>query len=146
MLLEDVRRFCLAHSLSDAEQAIDPVRSPGRGPGLARVAPVPHDGWSALIESYAILTRLPAQHRLTHADAFHLLRSDFSAARVAGPKTRDAWSMLRRGSVAPLGGSETYDAMIIDIAREAGAKSLLTFRRRELESLALPGIEIVEPV
>lgn len=100
----------------------------------------------ALIESYAILTRLPAQHRLTHADAFHLLRSDFAAARIAGPKTRDAWSMLRRWSVAPIGGSDTYDAMIVDIAREAGAKSLLTFRRRELEALAIAGIEIVEPV
>ena len=100
----------------------------------------------ALHDAYAILTRLPAQHRLVHADAFHLLRSSFATARVAGPRTRDAWSMLRRWSVAPLGGNDTYDALVVEIARDAGAKSLLTFRRAELERLAVPGIEIVEPV
>ena len=101
---------------------------------------------TALIDAYAILTRLPAQHRLAHADAFHLLRSSFGAARVTGPRTRDAWSMLRRWSVAPVGGSEVYDAQLLEIAKDAGAKTLLTFRRVELERLAMPGIEIVEPV
>jgi predicted nucleic acid-binding protein len=101
---------------------------------------------TALIDAYAILTRLPAQHRLAHADAFHLLRSSFGTARVAGPRTRDTWSMLRRWSVAPVGGSDAYDALLLEIAKEAGAKTLLTFRRSELERLAIPGIEIVEPV
>jgi predicted nucleic acid-binding protein len=107
----------------------------------ALVIPAP-----ALIEAYATLTSLPAQHRLTHADAFHLLRSSFSTAKVPGPKPRDTWSVLRRFSVAPIGGNDTFDAILIDIAQSAGAKSLLTFRRRELEALAIPGIEIVEPV
>jgi predicted nucleic acid-binding protein len=100
----------------------------------------------AVLDAYAILTRLPAQHRLAHADAFHLLRSSFGTARVAGPRTRDAWSMLRRWSVAPIGGSDTYDAQLVEIAKDAGAKTLLTFRRADLERLAIPGIEIVEPV
>lgn len=99
-----------------------------------------------LTESYAILTRLPAQHRLTHADAFHLLRSSFGTARVAGLRTRDTWSLIRRWSVDSIGGSDSYDAMLIDAARQAGAKMLLTFRRAELERLAGTGIEIVEPV
>jgi toxin FitB len=99
-----------------------------------------------LLETYAILTRLPAQHRLPHADAFHLLRSSFSSARVASSKTRDAWSALRRWSVAGIGGTDAHDAQIVEIAKEAGAKSLLTFRRVELERLAISGIEIVEPV
>ena len=100
----------------------------------------------SLVDAYAILTRLPAQHRLQHAEAFHLLRSNFAAARLAGPRTRDAWSLLRRLSVAPVGGSDTYDAQMVEIARDAGAKTLLSFRRVELERLAIPGIEIVEPV
>jgi predicted nucleic acid-binding protein len=100
----------------------------------------------ALVETYATLTRLPAQHRLVHADAFHLLRSSFATARIAGPKTRDTWTMLRRWSVAAVGGTDANDALIVDIAREAGAKTLLTFRKAELERLAIPGIEIVEPV
>jgi predicted nucleic acid-binding protein len=100
----------------------------------------------ALLDSYAVLTRLPAQHRLTHADAFHLLRSSFATARIAAPKNRDAWSALRRWSVNALGGSDAYDAQIVEIARDAGAKTLLTFRRAELERMAISGIEIVEPV
>jgi predicted nucleic acid-binding protein len=111
---------------------------------LARKALVVPAG--ALIDAYAILTRLPAQHRLQHAEAFHLLRSNFATARVAGPRTRDAWSLLRRLSVAPLGGSDTYDAQLLEVARDAGAKTLLTFRRADLERLAVQGIEIVEPV
>jgi predicted nucleic acid-binding protein len=100
----------------------------------------------ALIESYAILTRLPAQHRLPHADAFHLLRSSFATARIAAPKTRDAWSSLRRWSVAAIGGTDAHDALILEIARDAGAKTHLTFRRAELERLAISGIELLEPV
>lgn len=101
---------------------------------------------TAILDAYAILTRLPAQHRLTHADAFHLLRTSFASARVAGPRTRDTWSLLRRWSVAPIGGSDTYDAQLLEIAKDAGARTLLTFRRADLERLAMPGIELVEPV
>ncbi|MDQ3282393.1 MAG: PIN domain-containing protein [Acidobacteriota bacterium] len=100
----------------------------------------------ALVESYSMLTLLPAQHRLAHADAFHLLRSSFATAKVAGPRTRDAWSMLRKWSVAPIGGNDVGDALVIEVARDAGAKTLLTFRREELERFAGQGIELVEPV
>lgn len=105
------------------------------------VIPVP-----SLIESYAILTKLPAQHRLAHADAFHLLRSSFATAHTAAPRTRDTWSMLRRFSVAPTGGNEVYDAVMMQVVVEAGARTLLTFRRRELERLGATGVELVEPV
>jgi predicted nucleic acid-binding protein len=107
----------------------------------ALVIPAP-----VLTESYSLLTRLPAQHRLTHADAFHLLRSSFATALVAGSKTRDAWTVLRRWSVAGIGGTDVFDLAAVEIAQEAGAKSLLTFRKAELERLAVTGIELVEPV
>ena len=100
----------------------------------------------ALIESYALLTRLPAQHRLAPADAFHLLRSSFATARTAAPRTRDTWAMLRRFSVTPVGGNDVHDALLLDVVRDAGAKVLLTFRRKELETLGATGIELVEPV
>jgi len=107
----------------------------------ALVIPAP-----VLLDSYAVLTRLPAQHRLTHADAFHLLRSSFASARIAASRTRDAWSSLRAWSVNGIGGSDAYDAQVVEIARDAGAKTLLTFRKAELERLAIAGIEMVEPV
>ncbi|MBV8517141.1 MAG: PIN domain-containing protein [Acidobacteria bacterium] len=107
----------------------------------ALVLPAP-----VLVESYAILTSLPAQHRLGHPEAFHLLRSNFSSARVVGPRTRDAWSQLRRWSVDAIGGGDAYDAALVDAAIEAGAKTLLTFRVKELERVAGTAIELVEPV
>lgn len=107
----------------------------------ALVIPAP-----VLVETYSILTLLPAHHRLTHADAFHLLRSSFATARIAAPRTRNTWSALRRWSVTPIGGTEVFDAQLLETAKEAGAKSLLTFRRNDLERLAIAGIEIVEPV
>lgn len=106
----------------------------------ALVVPLP-----ALFEAYALLTRLPAQHRLATADAYHLLRSSFGGARIAGLRTRDSWSLLRRWSVAGIGGGDSSDAAVVEAAREAGAKTLLTFRRRDIERLAT-GMEIVEPV
>ena len=107
----------------------------------ALVIPAP-----VLVETYSILTLLPANHRLTHADAFHLLRSSFATAKIAAPRTRDTWSALRSWSVTPIGGTEVFDAQVIEIAKDAGAKSLLTFRRHDLERLAISGIAIVEPV
>jgi len=101
---------------------------------------------SVIVDAYAVLTKLPAQHRLTHADAFHLLRASFGTAKIAGPKTRDTWAILRRWSVGPIGGNDAHDALLVEVARDAGAKSLLTFRRTELERFAVQGIEIVEPV
>jgi predicted nucleic acid-binding protein len=100
----------------------------------------------ALVESYAILTSLPARHRLAYADAFHLLRSSFGSAKVAGGRTSGTWSLLRQLSVDGIGGAESQDALIVDVARDAGAKRLLTFRKAELERFAGTAIELVEPV
>ena len=37
---------------------------------------------------------------------------------MAGPRTRDAWSALRRWSVAPIGGSDAYDAHLLEILQK----------------------------
>jgi toxin FitB len=99
-----------------------------------------------LVESYAILTGLPGNHRLAYADAFHLLRSSFAGAKLAGGRTSGTWSLLRQLSVDTIGGSDAQDALVIDVARDAGAKRLLTFRKAELERFAGTTIELVEPV
>jgi hypothetical protein len=100
----------------------------------------------ALVEAYAVLTSLPANHRLTHADAYHILQSSFATARLASHGARETWPMLRGWSVSAVGGAESWDGMLVEAARAAGARTLLTFRRRELERLGLQGLEILEPV
>ena len=100
----------------------------------------------SLVETYAVLTSLPAHHRLVHADAYHLMKSSLATAKLAGPRTRDTWSAIRQWSVTPIGGADAHDAILIDIVTDAGAKTLLTFRRQELDRLASPGLEVQEPV
>lgn len=100
----------------------------------------------SLVETYAVLTSLPAHHRLAHADAYHLMRESLGTAKIAGPRTRDTWSAMRLWSVSPIGGADAFDALLIDTVMEAGAKTLLTFRRQELDRLAGPGLSVEEPV
>ena len=88
-----------------------------------------------LIESYAVLTRLPAPHRLSPSDALALLQKNFSTARLATFNARSVWPVLRQLADADLGGGITYDAIILDSAADAGATSLLTLNARDYERL-----------
>lgn len=100
----------------------------------------------SLVETYAVLTSLPAHHRLAHADAYHLMRESLGTAKIAGARTRDTWSAMRLWSVSPIGGMDAFDALLIDTVTDAGAKTLLTFRRHDLDRLAGPDLSVEEPV
>lgn len=100
---------------------------------------------SALIEAYAVLTRLPMPHRLAPHDAMTLLDANFlGQGQVAGTDPRRSPELLRQFVDAGIAGGRTYDAMIAEAARDAGATVLLTFNRRHFETAA-PGLSIVEP-
>ena len=99
----------------------------------------------ALLEAYAVLTRLPAPHRLAPSDAWALLDANFVAGAdvVALPGSAHA-ALLRKLSQAGIGGGLTYDALIAASARHGRAAELLTFNRRHFDSIA-DDLEIVEP-
>lgn len=108
--------------------------------GEQMVVPAP-----ALIEAYAVLTRLPMPYRLGPIDAMTLLDANFlKQARVVGTDPGNAPELLRLFVKAGIAGGRTYDAFIAEAARDAGAEVLLTFNRRHFEP-APPGIAIVEP-
>jgi predicted nucleic acid-binding protein len=100
------------------------------------VLPVP-----ALVEAYAVLTRLPAPHRLSPSDALTLLEANFAEVRLASFSARDAWPMLRRLARMQLAGGITWDAVIVEAAKEAKAGRLLTLNPRDFERLDA-GIDI----
>ena len=105
------------------------------------VLPVP-----VLIESYSVMTRLPAPHRLTAADAWAVLSESFrEPAHLASFPTREAWGLVRQLSENELAGGLVYDAVILEAAREGGASILLTFNERDYERLDRDGVEIVVP-
>ncbi|HZP91910.1 MAG TPA: PIN domain-containing protein [Burkholderiales bacterium] len=89
----------------------------------------------ALVESLAVLTRLPAPHRLAPADALTLLRENFASTPLAGLHARSAWQVLNRVVANGLGGGITHDAVILESAEDAGATELLTLNERDYERL-----------
>jgi predicted nucleic acid-binding protein len=97
----------------------------------------------ALSEAYAVLTRLPAPHRLSAADAWSLLDANFSKT-VVTLSARDHMTLLTRLAAGGIAGGRTYDAIIGECARRAGASALLTFNPRHFEP-APTGVEIVVP-
>ena len=99
----------------------------------------------AVAETYAVLTRLPAPHRLSPADAWTLVRTNFvdNAALVTldGPAHVAVIDQL---AGAGLGGGRTYDGLIAACAELSHARALLTFNGRHFDP-APRGVTIVEP-
>lgn len=99
----------------------------------------------ALVESYAVLTRLPPPHRLSPADAWALIEATFvDQATVVALTGREYAALLRVGSSGNIAGGRTYDAVIAECARKADADELLTLNRRHFEP-APDGIDVIVP-
>jgi predicted nucleic acid-binding protein len=110
----------------------------GRGERLAVAAP-------ALVETYAVLTRLPSPHRLAPADAWALVKANFiEHATVVALNGHACARLLARLSALGIGGGRTYDAVIADCAGRAKVDALLTFNRRHFDPPP-EGVTIVEP-
>jgi predicted nucleic acid-binding protein len=89
----------------------------------------------ALFESFAVMTRLPAPHRLAASDAFALLRDNFASAHIATLGARGVWPILQKLAQLGLAGGITYDAIILEAATAAGATELLTLNERDYDRL-----------
>jgi predicted nucleic acid-binding protein len=100
---------------------------------------------SALVETYAVLTRLPAPHRLSPGDAWALIDANFVVRCRTVALTDAAYlTMLRSLAKQAVGGGRTYDAVIAECAREAEAAALLTFNRRHFDPPP-EGVSVLEP-
>lgn len=119
---------------------------------------MPPDAWSslaksgvlavaahALAETYAVLTRLPAPHRLAPADAWAFISANFVKRRTVVTLSASAHvALLGRLAKAGIGGARTYDAIIGACASQASVDTLLTFNRKHFEP-APDGVAVVEP-
>jgi predicted nucleic acid-binding protein len=101
---------------------------------------------SALVECYAVLTRLPAAHRLSPEDAAGLLASALRAAgRLSGLRASGAWGFLTTLAREQVRGGATYDRRILEEARAAGARRLLTLNGADFRRFAPETVEILVP-
>ena len=99
----------------------------------------------ALVESYAVLTRLPAPHRLAPADAWALLSANFvEPAKIVALEGPVHAVLLARLAAVGTGGGRTYDALIAEPTATAGAEVLLTLNPRHFEPPA-GDLTVVEP-
>ena len=99
----------------------------------------------ALLETYAVLTRLPPNHRLSAEDARRALDGTFRGrARIVALTGEEGFTLVRACADAGHTGGLLYDAHVAACARKAGARRILTFNRRDRERIATD-LEIVSP-
>jgi len=123
------------HSRSSAEIS----RRLSRGEELLVAAP-------ALVEAFAVLTRLPPPYRITSADALFLLESNFMGDRRLISLSEGTYrSLLRESAGFGVAGGKIYDAIIAKCAVQAGASALLTLNERHFKDLFQDRLKLVVP-
>jgi predicted nucleic acid-binding protein len=100
----------------------------------------------ALVEAYAVLTRMPAPHRLAPADAHALLSGGFEGrAEVVALSAGELWRWMAAAAAEDVGGGLAYDAQLLACAKKAKADRFLTFDAGDFSRLDAGGVEIVVP-
>jgi predicted nucleic acid-binding protein len=100
----------------------------------------------ALLEAFAVLTRLPPPHRLAAADALAVVESNFvQGATVVALRAPQYLSLLRRLAAIGAVGGRAYDAAIAACALTAGVSAVLTWNVRDFEAVVDDSIRVVAP-
>lgn len=100
---------------------------------------VPSLAGHAAVETYAVLTRLPGDLRLSPRDALRLLEARFGPALQPSPDTAErSVALLAARGVA---GGAAYDGLVALAARDAGAR-LATRDARALGTYQRLGVDV----
>jgi predicted nucleic acid-binding protein len=100
----------------------------------------------SLAEAYAVLTRLPAPHRISPIDAATLVKANFvDAATVIALTTAEYKRLIANAPGREVSGGRTYDLLIAECARKAKVASILTLNDKHFASLASDTIAVVNP-
>ena len=90
----------------------------------------------ALVEAYAVLTRLPPPHRLSPEAALTLLDNNFvKSVTVIALTAKSYEALLRRAPKQGIAGGRTYDAVIGTCAEQGTASTVLTFNAGDFTAL-----------
>jgi len=102
--------------------------------------------WHCCLEFYSVATRLPAEFRLTPADALRLLQEEVFDRMAVHDLPRGERGALLRAAVADgIAGGRIYDAHIAEVARAAGATVIVTDNRRHFLAALRHGIRVETP-
>ena len=97
----------------------------------------------AVLEAYAVLTRLPPPHRLSPADALAVLDRNWGEAETIALTAAESWRALRALAGAGVGGGRIYDGSIAASARKGKCDEILTWNARHFAGLQ--GVRAVTP-
>jgi predicted nucleic acid-binding protein len=102
--------------------------------------------WHCCLEFYSVSTRLPAEFRLTPADAAQLLEAEiFGRMAVHDLPAADRLAMTKAAARDGTAGGRIYDAHIAEVARSAGAAVVVTDNRRHFMAALRHGIRVETP-
>ena len=102
--------------------------------------------WHCCLEFYSVSTRLPAEYRLTPADAARLVDDEvFGRMAVHDLPDADRLAMLKAAARDGTAGGRIYDAHIAEVARSAGAAVVVTDNRRHFMAALRHGIRVETP-
>ena len=102
--------------------------------------------WHCCLEFYSVSTRLPAEYRLTPADAARLVEEEIFARMIVNDlPSGERLPLLRSAAHDSIGGGRIYDAHIAEVARAAGAAVVVTDNRRHFMAALRHGIRVETP-
>jgi predicted nucleic acid-binding protein len=102
--------------------------------------------WHCCLEFFSVSTRLPAEFRLTPADATQLLENEvFGRMAVHDLPAADRVGMMRAAARDGTAGGRIYDAHIAEVARTAGATVVVTDNRRHFMAALRHGMRVETP-
>ena len=102
--------------------------------------------WHCCLEFFSVATRLPAEFRLTPADAAHLVEHEiFARMAVHDLPASERLTMINAVARDGTAGGRIYDAHIAEVARSAGAAVVVTDNRRHFLAALRHGIRVETP-
>ncbi len=106
----------------------------------------PATAWHCCLEVYSVSTRLPAEYRLTPADAVRLMQLEiFGRMVVHDLPPGHRGDLLRAAAHDGIAGGRIYDAHIAEVARAAHADVIVTDNRRHFLAALRHGIRVETP-
>lgn len=88
----------------------------------------------SLAETYAVLTQLPAPHRLRSADAIDLIERNWRDTPTVHLTGAEVWSALREAQSRTVIGGQMYDVLIALAALKAEASTIVTWNVRHYQA------------
>lgn len=100
--------------------------------------------WHCCLELYSVSTRLPAEYRLSPAEALRIVEESVLPHLVVEDLPKRARLAFLRGIAGDgIAGGRAYDAHVAEVARLAGCDVLVTENVKHFAGLARSGIRVV---